>query len=429
MDKKRYVNEAFLRIRNQSKVKYWWAPDYDLKPGQGVDGVKALFFEGEKYKGKPTRVFAYYKKPDGEGKFPAVVLIHGGGGVAYSSWVKTWADRGYCAIAIDTCGRLPKDEYKGHRYEEGTIIDGKVVFDNHDFVEWDSVEGEVDGYLSGPYNDGFTCPEKPVEEQWLYHAISCLILGRTVLSSFPEVDDDRVGVIGVSYGGVLTSELINFDDRYAFACPCYGSSYLDKGGSGIEDGGSGINRNVVKYKTYDIFDANQNLDKLKFPVYWSAWDKDGNFSVDANSLSYLKTRYSGSLLSIIPDYDHSHTHVWIREEIYKFADFITRGGEDLVRVLTEPEGFGRVEFKIKSTKSARDSLKATCWYMEGPLSYLNGGAKLVHEWKKVDCSIIDDKVVAIVPDGAYGYYITLSWQEKREMVVSTSYVSKNKIDF
>ena len=429
MKTKQRVNRLLKKFRYQKSVKYWWAPDYDLKPDQGVDGVKALFFESAKYKGKPTRVFAYYSKPEGEGKFPAVVLVHGGGGVAYSSWVKMWVDRGYCAIAIDTCGRCPMDKFKGHRYEEGTIIDGKVVFDNHDTPEWAPLFGEIDGYVSGPNNDGFECPEKPIEEQWLYHALACLILGRTVLSTFPEVDNDRVGVIGVSYGGVLTSELINFDDRYSFACPCYGSAYLDKGGYGIVGGGSGINLNVRKYNTYDLFDANQNLDKLKFPVYWSAWDKDGNFSVDANSMSYLKTKYSGSILSIIPDYDHSHTHVWIREEIYKFADFITKGGEDLVRVVTEPKGFGEVSFEIKVTESAKESLKATCWYMDGPLTYINGGAKLLHEWKIVDCDIEQSIVRVSVPKSAYGYYVTLTWQERREMVVSTSYVSKNYIEF
>ena len=46
--------------------------------------VKAVFFEGPPWKGKPTRVFAYYgvpKSKNGE-KAPAIVLVHGGGGSA-----------------------------------------------------------------------------------------------------------------------------------------------------------------------------------------------------------------------------------------------------------------------------------------------------------------------------------------------------------
>ena len=43
--------------------------------------------KGCRRKGKPTRVFAYYGVPKGPAgtKFPAMVLIHGGGGTAFRS--------------------------------------------------------------------------------------------------------------------------------------------------------------------------------------------------------------------------------------------------------------------------------------------------------------------------------------------------------
>ncbi|MFN9296691.1 MAG: hypothetical protein ACK6DZ_03155, partial [Acidobacteriota bacterium] len=47
----------------------------------GEPGVKALYYESVPWKGKPTRVFAYYGAPAGK-KLPAMVLIHGGGGTA-----------------------------------------------------------------------------------------------------------------------------------------------------------------------------------------------------------------------------------------------------------------------------------------------------------------------------------------------------------
>ena len=71
-----------------------------------------MFYEGVTFKGKPTRVFAYYGIPksqegDGEQKFPAMVLVHGGGGTAFDRWVKLWNSRGYAAIAMDLCGCVP----------------------------------------------------------------------------------------------------------------------------------------------------------------------------------------------------------------------------------------------------------------------------------------------------------------------------------
>src|SRR5690606_21697999 len=53
------------------------------------DSVWSLTYQGEKFKGKVTEVFAYYASPrtlnssaQPNGKFPAVVLVHGGGGTA-----------------------------------------------------------------------------------------------------------------------------------------------------------------------------------------------------------------------------------------------------------------------------------------------------------------------------------------------------------
>src|SRR5262249_61296918 len=43
--------------------------------------LSAVYYEGEPYHGKPTRVFAYLARPgQAEGKRPAMVVVHGGGG-------------------------------------------------------------------------------------------------------------------------------------------------------------------------------------------------------------------------------------------------------------------------------------------------------------------------------------------------------------
>lgn len=50
-----------------------------------TNGVKSIFFDGEPYKGKPTRVFAYLAVPKvAPGtKVPGIVLVHGGLGSAF----------------------------------------------------------------------------------------------------------------------------------------------------------------------------------------------------------------------------------------------------------------------------------------------------------------------------------------------------------
>ena len=43
---------------------FQWAPEYDILPTEPTFGVRALFFRGCDYKGKRTRVFAYYGIPE-----------------------------------------------------------------------------------------------------------------------------------------------------------------------------------------------------------------------------------------------------------------------------------------------------------------------------------------------------------------------------
>ena len=87
-------------------------PAFIAADGLTEEGVHGIFYDGIPYRGKPTKVFAYYGLPSNElvseeqtseapRKCPGVVLIHGGGGTAFAEWVRLWNRRGYAAIAMD----------------------------------------------------------------------------------------------------------------------------------------------------------------------------------------------------------------------------------------------------------------------------------------------------------------------------------------
>ena len=46
------------------------------------------------------------------------------------------------------------------------------------------------------------------------------------MRSFPEVDPERIGVTGISWGGYLTCIVAGVDHRFQFAVPVYGCGYL-----------------------------------------------------------------------------------------------------------------------------------------------------------------------------------------------------------
>ena len=174
-------------------------PCTHIKP----DGsARPLFYDGI----DGTRVFAWVGLPDGASAsrpVPGMVLIHGGGGTAFSRWVRYWNARGYAAIAMDTCGAMP--EADGAR--------GMA----HPRHAW----GGAPGW--GAFGDQM---ELPPEKQWFTHAVSAVIFGHDLLRAMPEVDAERIGVTGVSWGGVLTILAAGVDPRFRAACPVYACGFL-----------------------------------------------------------------------------------------------------------------------------------------------------------------------------------------------------------
>lgn len=169
---------------------------------EGSPAIRPLFFSGPEYRGRPTRIFAWYGAPPraaGE-RAPAMVLVHGGGGTAFDRWVKTWVDRGYAAIAMDLCGCVPRSA-GGH---------------------W---ERHADGGPAG-WDAAFAQVDEPLEDQWPHQAVSAVVLAHSLVRSFPEVDPDRVGVTGISWGGYLTAIVAGVDPRFRLAVPVYGCGFL-----------------------------------------------------------------------------------------------------------------------------------------------------------------------------------------------------------
>lgn len=167
--------------------------------------VRGVFYDTKTWQGKPTKSFAWIgipKHQPGE-KLPAMVLVHGGGGTAFDNWVKLWNDRGYAAIAMDVCGCVPVKVPGTKTWQRGE-------------------EGGPGGW------DPFPQIEQPVTDQWPYQAMCDVILANSLIRSLPDVDADRVGLTGISWGGYLTCMVPAVDARFKFAVPVYGCGFIDE---------------------------------------------------------------------------------------------------------------------------------------------------------------------------------------------------------
>ena len=268
-------------------------------------GVKALFYEGEPARGKATRVFAWYGAPPvqrGE-KVPAMILVHGGGGTAFPYWVRMWNERGYAALAMDTCGGVPG---------------------------WTDTAQEWPRHAhSGPNGWGrFEEFQRPPRSQWMYHAVAAVIRGNSLLRSLPEVDADRIGMTGVSWGGVLACVAAGLDERFRFAAPVYGCGYLD-------DPASGLYEVKPARRWFDLWDPKHYLPKARCPMLWVNGTNDFAFPLVSYQKSYRAAGGERSL-AIRVRMPHGHGGAGEHpEELRVFADALLRGGKPLPKIVEQ----------------------------------------------------------------------------------------------
>jgi dienelactone hydrolase len=265
-------------------------------------GLKALFYAGLPWKGKPTRVFAWLGVPKSTEKLPGIVLIHGGGGTAYKEWVRKWNEHGFAAIAIAVEGQI--DE----RNREGPP---EILWKRHAF--------------GGPprikiYGDS----AEPLADQWMYHAVADTILANSLLRSQPEIDPKKIGLSGISWGGVITSTVMGIDRRFAFAIPIYGCGHL---ADATNFWGDALRENRM-YR--EIWDPVLRIKNATLPALWLSWPGDIHFPLDCQAETYTAAP-GPRMVALLPGMKHSHPAGWNPPDSYAFAEGIVRTGKPWLR--------------------------------------------------------------------------------------------------
>jgi dienelactone hydrolase len=271
----------------------------DAEGFDSTDRMKAVYFDALPWKGKPTRVFAWLGIPENpKGKMPGIVLLHGGGGSAFKEWVEQWNRHGFVAISIAVEGQTDVREkprtWKRHA--------------------WPGPK------RSGIYGDS----DEPLEDQWMYHAAADTILANSLLRSLPEVDPDKVGLMGISWGGVITSTVMGIDDRFAFVIPTYGCG---RKFTAANQYGRALGGNEV-YK--QAWDPVLRMKKATMPALWFSWPEDKHFPLDCQAASY-RAAPGPRMVSLIPKMGHGHGPPWRKPDSYAFAKSVVTDGRPWCR--------------------------------------------------------------------------------------------------
>jgi len=356
--------------------------------GFSEPGVRALFYDGLDWKGNPTRVFAWYgvpeQAPEGNG-FPAMVLVHGGGGTAFADWVRLWTGRGYAAIAMDTCGAVPRGSYGN--------------WERHQF--------------GGPWGwGGFDQMDLPLRDQWPYHAVADVILAHSLIRSFPEVDAERVGLTGISWGGYLTCIVAGVDQRFSFAVPVYGCGYYDLSPTF----GRALDRinDADAARWLRLWDPSKYLARASMPFLWVTGTNDFAYPLDALQKSY-RLPTNQRTLAVRIRMPHAHGGPGENpEEIHAFADYHLKNGLPLARFISQ-------EYEKDTLRATFDSEVPV---IEAELLFTRDSGEINQRlWESIPACLESEqgKVHAVVPEGTTMCFFNLT--DTRGLVVSSEHSS------
>lgn len=389
-------------LEKQPKVEYF--PQLETKgkaKEADLSGIKVLCYEGVPLNGEPTKIYAHMGYPkDAKEPCPAVVLVHGGGGHPEDIWIKKWNDRGFAAISMDTTGFFPQKPipYLYEGYAES--LERKLCAP---FAE--------EGYRVGPANSEMKDMALPIEDQWMYHAVSAVILAHNILRSDPKIDSEKIGISGISWGGVITSITIGYDSRFAFAIPIYGSGYLGCGHSFLNQ--------WFKNPGVERWFAERRFDMVKLPVLWLCWNDDCCFSINSNSMSYLTTKENNpkTRLSMLHQMGHSHEKGYAPEESFWFGRAIIEGH-------TLPEISATFENRAIHYQCDQPLKSVRLFYIPEKMTYIlrdknqwKNNTFMKQEWQIKDLD--PAKTSAPLPEDAVGRYLEFTLESG--IVLTTPY--------
>ncbi len=350
-------------------------PDFDPFPEDCR--IKAIRYSCIPFGDKKICVFAYMGFPENasaETPVPAMVLAHGGGGHAYAEWVQYWVNNGYAAISFDGFGQ----EYTGKP---------------------NTYEADLDYWAynpeSQPVMDGFASKDKPFAQQGYAYFIADIILANNILRSDDRVKKDKIGLTGISWGGIAAGTVIGYDSRFAFAAPVYGCGFQDicKTQWGIYFRGDRIS---------DVWDAKLLLPEVIMPVHWFNSDRDPFF--DAHSTTACANGTNNAYMTLIPAFTHGQIEGSAIPELLRFADEQNGKGQRNIKITEVYSEESRVVLSFTLPDDVKNA-DALIYYKTEDLIYKE--KYLCEEWKSIQGDVDGTQAVLHIPDDAHIFYFVI----------------------
>jgi dienelactone hydrolase len=244
-------------------------------------------FHSETDGDKDVEIFAYFSYPKDARKLPAFIWNPGGLGQASPGFTEVPARRGYAVLCID----FPQPGYRS-----------------------------TGNY---PINTGLELGADPKQAP-IYHGAVALLKAVSYLTSRAEVDRERIGMAGSSWGGFFTTLMIGIDPRLKAGSCLYGTGSLQLGNIWW-DGPQRPNKSREERERWrQTLDPAWRLPTKNTPIAWFTGTNDKFYLLPAIMKSY-EMAAGAKHLCLVPNWDHALPSEFPNEQVYAWLDVHLRG--------------------------------------------------------------------------------------------------------
>jgi pimeloyl-ACP methyl ester carboxylesterase len=248
------------------------------------------------FKGKKSRMLAYYAFPRGKKELPAILHIHGGGQSASFDEVKYAVDNGYAGMSINWGGNTRLENWM----EGDPNTDWGALDCTH------PPQRNKANHFAGPLTpDEYTLDavESPRNSNW-FIVILAARRAITFLEQQPEVDPTRIGACGHSMGGKLTTNLAGIENRVKAAVPsCGGSGTILESQTELP----GCEKKNVSPLELACVSDNAYIPRITCPILWLSPTNDFHAHIDNMAWNWRNLPDDQVRFSIAPHLNHRHT--------------------------------------------------------------------------------------------------------------------------
>lgn len=330
------------------------------------DNVQTFKFRSAPYGDKEsTWVFAAIGLPTGEmpeNGYPAIVLVHGGGGYVKTEWINYWTEQGYVALAFDNFG---------------------CQLDNNG-NKVDNPDGGPKDNSAGSNLDGVENPD----QSWIYHAVYNCIMSNNILRARDDVDESRIVLTGNSWGGYVTCVTAGVDKRFAAFATTNGCGYVYNDTTWQKDGKFGGEQ---KQEWISLYDPSSYLPYATKPMlfvsgvddeYFSAYNRQKSAELVKGKVFYSqRTNITHAAWHKENEVLAFFQHVLYGEDSLALIDNITVT-DNVATFSYENKNFDKVNF-VYTTSTDKDSHK---W-----------------EWESVEVTAENGVYAYEIPESATAY--------------------------